>query len=271
MPSCALDRCVDVILSAEIVRPSRVSPRCAARFELGAIEVDERELARNEQARADREEESDAEEDPLRHPHLPVRSRARVYGRAYSAEGGSSIVLASISAALGRFPSRNAPVTCVRSGRSAVRRLLGSRFGPALTRRPGSSCRIRRTSRPMPSTPSASATRAALTTCDRRSERRRIGATRLVRVVPRPAATPPTRQRGASARPHRSDGPGRRSSGGTGRTTLGGSVALFRRAIRRCGRPTAKSRPTAAANSPRCVQPLAERPCDDSATDGFGE
>ena len=50
----------------------------------GTIEVDERELARNEQARADREEESDAEEDPLRHRCLPERSRARVYGRAYS-------------------------------------------------------------------------------------------------------------------------------------------------------------------------------------------
>ena len=59
----------------------------AARFEISAIEVDERELAGNEQARADREEESDAEEYPLRQRSLPDLSRARVYGRAFSQRG----------------------------------------------------------------------------------------------------------------------------------------------------------------------------------------
>ena len=37
----------------------------ATRLEVGAVEIDERELTGDEQARADREEESDSEQDPL--------------------------------------------------------------------------------------------------------------------------------------------------------------------------------------------------------------
>ena len=92
MPSCALDRCVEVILSAAIVIAEARLAALPAGFEVAAVEVDERELARDEQAGAEDQQQADPEHDPLiQHGLHPVRG---------GAEGGSSIVRSSIPAAL---------------------------------------------------------------------------------------------------------------------------------------------------------------------------
>ncbi len=71
MPSCALERWVEVILSARMTGPSMRLTALLAGFELGAVEVDERELARDEEAGADDQDDADGEEDPLDHRRSP--------------------------------------------------------------------------------------------------------------------------------------------------------------------------------------------------------
>ena len=95
MPSCALERCVEVIFSALIVSESRDLARVAARFEVGAIEVDERELARDEQAGSDREQEPHAQHDVIHHASPPLMAGAGRWGEGLQL-GGSSIVATSL-------------------------------------------------------------------------------------------------------------------------------------------------------------------------------
>ena len=62
MPSCALERCVEVTLRApmDLARPR--SPRCLPGFEIRTVEIDQGELGGDEEAGSDREEESDAQQ-----------------------------------------------------------------------------------------------------------------------------------------------------------------------------------------------------------------
>ena len=89
MPSCALDRWVEVTRSALMVGPSIGLAAALTRLEIGAVEVDERELARDEQAGADR---SGAGRWPAAiQSDTPWRSR----------DGGSSIIRQVYFAAAG--------------------------------------------------------------------------------------------------------------------------------------------------------------------------
>ena len=72
MPSCALERWVEVILSALIVSAQAGFTALAPRLEIGAIEIDEGELARDEESGPDGEQEPHAQHDVLHHASPPV-------------------------------------------------------------------------------------------------------------------------------------------------------------------------------------------------------
>ena len=91
MPSCALERCVEVI-SQRVDRQREAGlARLPTGFEVGAVEVDERELARHEQAGADGEQEPHAQHDVLHHASPPLVREAGRWGERLQL-GGSSIV-----------------------------------------------------------------------------------------------------------------------------------------------------------------------------------
>ncbi len=58
MPSCALDRCVEVTFSAPMTGARPGFTAVATRFDVGAVEVDERELGRDEDAGAERQQDA---------------------------------------------------------------------------------------------------------------------------------------------------------------------------------------------------------------------
>ena len=61
MPSWALDRCVEVTFSAPMTGP-RPSRRGRAGFDVGAVEVDQRELGGDEDTRPEGQHDADAEQ-----------------------------------------------------------------------------------------------------------------------------------------------------------------------------------------------------------------
>ena len=95
-------------------------PRLAARFQIRAIEVDERELARHEQAGSDREQKPHAQHDELHHASPSARALRAVAGAGRWGEGlqggGSSIVPTSLRDTSGAPPGR--PPTGDRIGRA---------------------------------------------------------------------------------------------------------------------------------------------------------
>ena len=110
MPSCALDRWVEVIFSALIVSDEPGLAGLLTRFEVGAIEVDERELARDEQAGSDREQEPHAQHDVIHHASPPCMREAGRWGEGLQL-GGSSIVPPSLRQRLGRTPGGGVAAT----------------------------------------------------------------------------------------------------------------------------------------------------------------